>query len=77
VQLPALALYRNGGSVVGVNTLLYGVEACAAMLGQFGRLFDEGALPLPQGLVESPLADGLQRYADVNQGSGDKVILIP
>jgi NADPH:quinone reductase-like Zn-dependent oxidoreductase len=77
VQLPALALYRKGGSVVGVNTLLYGVEACAAMLGQFGRLFDEGALPLPHGLVESPLADGLQRYADVNQGSGDKVILIP
>lgn len=77
VQLPALALYRKGGSVVGVNTLLYGVEVCAAMLGQFGRLFDEGALPLPQGLVESPLADGLQRYADVNQGSGDKVILIP
>ncbi len=77
VQLPALALYRRGGSVVGVNTLLYGVEACAAMLGQFGRLFDEGSLPLPQGLLESPLAEGLQRYSDVNQGSGDKVILIP
>lgn len=29
VQLPALALYRKGGSVVGINTLLYGTEACA------------------------------------------------
>lgn len=77
VQLPALALYRKGGSVVGINSLLYGVEACAAMLEQFGRFFDEDLLPLPQGLVEAPLVEGLARYADVNQGSGDKVILIP
>lgn len=77
VQLPALALYRKGGSVVGINSLLYGVEACAAMLEQFGRFFDEDLLPLPQGLVEAPLAEGQARYADVNQGSGDKVILIP
>ena len=77
VQLPALALYRKGGSVVGINSLLYGVEACAAMLDQFGRFFDEDLLPLPQGLVQAPLAEGLARYAEVNQGRGDKVILIP
>ncbi|EJM22200.1 Zn-dependent oxidoreductase, NADPH:quinone reductase [Pseudomonas sp. GM18] len=77
VQLPALALYRKGGSVVGINSLLYGVQACAAMLEQFGRFFDQGLLPLPEGLIESPLAEGLERYAEVNQGSGDKVILLP
>ena len=77
VQLPALALYRKGGSVVGINSLLYGVQACAAMLDQFGRFFDQGLLPLPEGLLESPLAEGLERYSDVNQGSGDKVILLP
>ena len=77
VQLPALALYRKGGSVVGINSLLYGVQACAAMLDQFGRFFDQDLLPLPQGLFESPLAEGLERYAEVNQGSGDKVILLP
>ncbi|MBV7479511.1 zinc-binding alcohol dehydrogenase family protein [Pseudomonas sp. PDM31] len=77
VQLPALALYRKGGSVVGVNTLLYGVQACAAMLDQFGRYFDQDLLPLPQGLVESPLAEGLERYGEVNQGLGGKVILLP
>jgi NADPH:quinone reductase-like Zn-dependent oxidoreductase len=77
VQLPALALYRRGGSVVGINSLLYGVEACAAMLEQFGRFFDEGLLPLPEGLYESPLAEGLERYSEVNQGSGEKVILLP
>ena len=77
VHLPALALYRKGGSVVGINSLLYGVEACAAMLEQFGRFFDEDRLPLPQGLVEVPLAEGLARYAEVNQGGGDKIILLP
>ena len=77
VQLPALALYRKGGSVVGINSLLYGVEACAAMLEQFGRFFDEDRLPLPQGLVQVPLAEGLARYEEVNQGGGDKIILLP
>jgi NADPH:quinone reductase-like Zn-dependent oxidoreductase len=77
VQLPALALYRKGGSVVGINSLLYGVQACAAMLDQFGTFFDQGLLPLPEGLFESPLAEGLERYAEVSQGGGDKVILLP
>jgi hypothetical protein len=63
--------------VVGINSLLYGVEACAAMLEQFGRFFDEDRLPLPQGLVEVPLAEGLARYDEVNQGGGDKIILLP
>ncbi|QXI30799.1 quinone oxidoreductase family protein [Pseudomonas vanderleydeniana] len=77
VQLPALALYRKGGSVVGINSLLYGTVACARMLEQFGRFFDEGLLALPSGLRESPLADGPARYAEVNQGSSEKVILLP
>ncbi|MGE7958897.1 quinone oxidoreductase family protein [Pseudomonas sp. NPDC089530] len=77
VQLPALALYRKGGSVVGINSLLYGVQACAAMLEQFGRFFDQGLLPLPQGLLETPLEQGVERYREVNQGSGEKVILLP
>jgi NADPH:quinone reductase-like Zn-dependent oxidoreductase len=77
VQLPALALYRKGGSVVGINSLLYGVEACARMLEQFGKLFDNGTLPLPTGLIESPIENGPARYAEVNQGGADKVILLP
>ncbi|SEJ64998.1 zinc-binding alcohol dehydrogenase family protein [Pseudomonas sp. NFR16] len=77
VQLPALALYRKGGSVVGINSLLYGVEACARMLEQFGKLFDDGTLPLPNGLIESPLDDGLARYTQVNAGAAEKVILLP
>src|SRR5476651_1412151 len=77
VQLPALALYRKGGSVVGINSLLYNCEQCAVMLEQFGRFFDEGSLPLPTGLREVALADGVQCYEEVNTGSADKIILLP
>ncbi|GFM87614.1 oxidoreductase [Pseudomonas cichorii] len=77
VQLPALALYRKGGSVVGINSLLYDCRACAGMLNQFGQFFDQGLLELPSGLLESPLSEGLARYAEVNEGRGEKVILIP
>ena len=77
VQLPALALYRKGGSVVGVNSLLYSSAECARMLNQFGQYFDQGLLPLPRDLQESPLVEGLHCYAQVNDGSSTKVVLIP
>ena len=77
VQLPALALYRRGGAVVGVNTLLYDTVACATMLSRFGQLFDDGSLPLPIDVHESPLSDGLERYREVNEGRSDKIVLIP
>ena len=77
MQLSALALYRTGGSVVGINSLLYNCEQCAVMLEQFGRVFDEGLLPLPSGLREVPLAEGVQYFEEVNQGSADKIIFLP
>lgn len=77
VQFPALALYRKGGVVVGVNSLLYDCAACARMLERFGGYFDQGLLAAPQGLLESPLGEGQQRYAEVNAGTCDKVILMP
>lgn len=77
VQLPALALYRKGGSVVGINSLLYNCEQCAVMLEQFGRFFDEGSLPLPTGLREVALVEGVQSYVEVNSGSADKIIFLP
>ncbi|MNE98146.1 hypothetical protein D3C80_1966260 [compost metagenome] len=77
VQLPALALYRRGGAVVGVNSLLYDTIDSAKMLTQLGQLFDDGHLPLPTNIHESPLHEGVQRYREVNEGRSDKIVLIP
>ncbi|WP_207885301.1 zinc-binding alcohol dehydrogenase family protein [Pseudomonas sp. 30_B] len=77
VHLPALALYRRGGTVVGVNSLLYDPVACAGMLREFGQWFDDGKLPLPSGLREVPLSEGVQRYREINEGSSEKIILVP
>ena len=77
VQLPALALYRKGGSLIGVNSLLYNSTECARMLEQFGQYFDQGLLPLPKDLEEAPLVEGLTSYAEVNAGASAKVVLIP
>ena len=77
VGLPALALYRKGGTLIGVNSLLYSCGECARMLDQFGQYFDQGLLPVPRGLQEARLADGLSSYAEVNAGTCAKVVLIP
>ncbi|MCF3191351.1 quinone oxidoreductase family protein [Pseudomonas bubulae] len=77
VHLPALALYRKGGTLVGVNTLLYSCGDCAQMLNQFGQYFDQGLLPAPGGFQEAALVDGLASYSQVNAGTCTKVVLIP
>ena len=77
VELPLLALYRKGGSVVGANSLLYGCEDCAGMLQEIGALFDSHKLPLPAPPTEIPLGEGLASYARINAGSSEKIVLRP
>ncbi|MCO1940067.1 zinc-binding alcohol dehydrogenase family protein [Pseudomonas aeruginosa] len=77
VRLPALNLYRRGGSVVGINSLLYGVEACAGFHAIEPVSFDQGRLPLPDGLREVPLEQGVEQYRAVNEGTCEKIILVP
>lgn len=76
VQFPALALYRKGGVLVGVNSLLYDTVQCAAMLRQFGADFDRGVLPLPEGVRAVPLAEGVAQYRALEAGSSEKVVLV-
>ncbi|AJD48948.1 dehydrogenase [Isoalcanivorax pacificus W11-5] len=76
-ELPLLALYRKGASIVGANSLLYGCEDCAEMLREIGALFDSHALPLPTPPTEVALDEGLASYARINAGSSEKVVLRP
>ena len=77
VDFPALALYRKGGILLGVNSLLYDTVKSAAMLAAFGHFFDEGLLPAPEGIREVALVDALASYWDVEGGSSEKIVLVP
>ncbi|PVZ19514.1 MULTISPECIES: zinc-binding alcohol dehydrogenase family protein [unclassified Pseudomonas] len=77
VQLPALSLYRRGGELIGVNSLLYDTIGCAAMLHSFTEAFDQGHLPRPEAPCQIPLAEGVISYRALEAGSTEKVVLIP
>ena len=75
-ELPLLDLYRRGGSVVGVNSLLYDSRACAAMLDRFSIAFATGLLPPPAPPQERPLSTALAVYREAAAGSAEKIVLV-
>ena len=76
VSLSSLNLYRRGGSIVGINSLLYSLEECAQMLKRIGEAFDAG-LPAPSGFVELSLTQAVAAYQQVSAGAAEKIVLIP
>jgi NADPH:quinone reductase len=76
VNLPLLDLYRAGGVLVGVNSLLYDVEACAAMLEPIADAFDNDEIPPPKPVTEAPLDDGPAVYRAIEAGSTEKFVLV-
>jgi len=77
VHFPALALYRKGGVLIGVNSLLYDNTDCARRLEEFGRHFEAGVIDAPTDILEIPLADGKAQYALIAHGSSTKAVLVP
>lgn len=75
VSFPLLDFYRSGGNIVGVNSLLHELPACASMLDQLRTMFDNG-LAAPGNLCERRLADGVQAYRDVDAGYGQKCVFV-
>ncbi|WP_298450425.1 zinc-binding alcohol dehydrogenase family protein [uncultured Marinobacter sp.] len=76
ISMPILDLYRRGGSVIGINSLLYSLEECATMFEQISAAF-EGALPIPEDFTELPLSEAVAAYHKVNEGGAEKIVLIP
>lgn len=76
ITMSALNLYRRGGSIIGVNSLLYSLEECARMLEQIGAAF-EGGIPVPDDFIELPLSEAVAAYHRVNEGGSEKIVLIP
>lgn len=76
VNTPVLNLYRRGGSIIGVNSLLYSLEDCARMLEHIGSAFAE-AIPRPGNFTELPLANAVAAYQELDAGGSKKFVLIP
>lgn len=75
-RVPLRDLYRRGGSIVGVNSLLYSAEESAAMFAAITPHFESGALRPPDGLVARPLSEGTQVYEDLRKGAAGKFVLV-
>lgn len=75
-SMPVLDLYRRGGSVIGVNSLLYSLEDCAKMFERISAAFD-GDLPVPDSFTEMPLSEAIAAYNKVHKGGSEKIVLIP
>lgn len=74
VDFPALDLYRRGGTLVGVNSLLDDARACAAILARIGAGFARGMLALPPEPKAWPFADARGAYAAVDAGASGKIV---
>jgi len=75
VRMPLLELYRRGGSVVGINSLLHDPVACAAILTRLAPDFETGRLTTQANLRVIPLSDGPEAYAALNRGEAAKIVL--
>ena len=72
-NMPILALYRKGGSLIGVNSLLHDSRTCAKMMATMGEGFEAGKLPKPE-LREWAFADGIGAYREVDKGAKEKIV---
>jgi len=64
--------------LIGVNTLLYGVEDFVAEMKNMTPKFDEGSLTGPKEgeWNEVPLSDGVATYEKAGQRGGGKFVLV-
>jgi NADPH2:quinone reductase len=76
VELPVVALYRKGGIIVGINSLLYDSTQCAKMLDRIGAGFEEGRLAPPAGFVLTPFSKAVETYRAVKSGGAGKHVLV-
>ncbi len=76
VNVPVRDLYRRAGSIVGINSLLYGAAECAGILSRLQPAFDAGQLMPPAGIEGRPLARGVETYADLGRGARCKFVFV-
>jgi len=76
-RVPVLELYRRGGTLIGVNSLLHDTVTTAAALGTLTGLFESGALAAPGGIESRALDKAAATYRDLADGAPAKFVLTP
>lgn len=76
VPFPLLDFYRAGGNMVGINSLLHDLPACAEFLDRLRAMFDSGALAAPRNISEQGLDSALAAYQAVHDGCAEKRVLV-
>ena len=77
VSISVRDLYRNGASIVGVNSLLYSAQDCAAVLRQLANDFDAGLMQPPHTIVEHELDRAKEVYMSLQKGLSGMHVFIP
>ena len=68
VTISVRDLYRNGASIIGVNSLLYSGTECAAIFDGLSKDFDQHLLHPPQYIQTHALKDAIGVYKAVQDG---------
>ena len=76
VVVPIRELYRRGGAIVGVNSLLYSSSECARLFDEIGAGFDSGELRGPRELHEHPLSEAIALYESLGKGLSGKHVFV-
>ena len=77
LNLPIRDLYRRGGSIVGVNSLLYSAAESATMLNAVVGGFDDGSLIAPDDIRAFPLECAIDAYHALAAGEFGKFVVEP
>jgi len=76
VNVPIRMLYRRGGSITGVDSMLHDSLSCATILSNIRSYFENGIIPVPVGITEWPLENGVAAYREMEKGSRGKMVLV-
>ena len=74
VDAPVLALYRKGGSIIGVNSLLHDSVECAQMLQTIAPAL-KSPLAGPE-VRQVPISKAIKAYEDIEDGDRTKFVLV-
>lgn len=76
VEISIRDLYRNGASIVGVNSLLYSAEESAMALNTLREKFEAGELNPHTDITSHPFDRAIEVYQELNQGLTGKHVFV-